>query len=465
MAPSSTTELMDTTEQTNANGDDDRLTLNNVIFAGSGHSKCVICRQETRRGMISMPKSARLDLLIIHLMYAPNGVRCCPSHLLNNNRLLPDVEISMGNRQQLAASLLSSEMIDLVTDLLSLLHEAVTSPRLDFLDPSLNDEDYLTWTGWTKAQFDNMFDIISPYLRSSSNRNTRNALAMFWIKLKTNLSFRQIGSVFNIPGNSEDRRKRAADAFDSVRQCLIEKFVPRHLGVQHLAREDAKKQNTSFSIEFFGNNVTIIWDGTYLYMGKSSSHLINRKTYSGQKHRHLIKFMSLILPNGYVLDTIGPFWGTMNDASIAKNITDTCDILMKWCEKGDTMIVDRGFRDVIESFIDMGYEARMPDFLTKGQKQHTVEQANRSRLITKVRWRIESYHARMKKWALLSGRIENAFIPKVADCVRIVSAALNCYRGQIGQHAINSDDSMLAQYMRQQIGRNNILQARVDQGL
>jgi hypothetical protein len=151
IVPSSTTELMDTTEQANANVDDDRLTLNNVIFAGSGHSKCVICRQETRRGMIVMPKTARLDLLIIHLMYAPNGVRCCSSHLLNNNRLIPDVEIIMENRQQLASSLSSSEMIDLVTDLLSLLHEAVTSPRLDFLDPSLNDEDYLAWTGWTKV--------------------------------------------------------------------------------------------------------------------------------------------------------------------------------------------------------------------------------------------------------------------------------------------------------------------------
>ncbi|CAF4073830.1 unnamed protein product [Rotaria sp. Silwood2] len=129
------------------------------------------------------------------------------------------------------------------------------------------------------------------------------------------------------------------------------------------------------------------------------------------------------------------------------------------------MIVDRGFRDVIESFIVMGYEPRMPDFLAKGQKQHSVEQTNRSRLITKVRWRIESYHARMKKWTLFSGRIEKAFIPKVADCVRIVSAALNCYREQISQNTINSDDSMLAQYMRQQIGRNNILQARVDQGL
>ncbi|CAF1384160.1 unnamed protein product [Didymodactylos carnosus] len=366
MIPSSTTEPMDTAAQMTANIDDDQLTLNNVISAGSGHKQCVICRQETRSGMVVMPKIARLDLLIIHVMYAPNGIRCCLSHLLDNNRLMPDVKIIMENRQQLASCLSSSEMIDLVTHLLSLLHEAATSPRLDFLDPSLNAEDYLIWTGWTKDQFDNMYNIISPHLRSSSNRHIRNALAVFWIKLKTNLSFRQIGSMFNIPGNGEDRRRRAADAFDSVRQCLVENFVPRHLGVQHLTREDAKKQNTSFSKEFFGGNVTVIWDGTYLYIGKSSSYLINRKTYSGQKHRHLVKFMSLILSNGYILDTIGPFWGTMNDASIAKNIINTCETLIEWCEKGDTMIVDSGFRDVIDSFVEMGYEPKMPEFLTKG---------------------------------------------------------------------------------------------------
>ncbi|CAF1548492.1 unnamed protein product [Didymodactylos carnosus] len=87
----------------------------------------------------------------------------------------------------------------------------------------------------------------------------------------------------------------------------------------------------------------------------------------------------------------------MNDASTAKNITNTCETLIEWCEKGDAMVVDRGFRDVIDSFVEMDYEPKMPEFVTKGQKQHTVEQANRSRLITKVRWRVESYHARMKK--------------------------------------------------------------------
>jgi hypothetical protein len=211
-----------------------------------------------------MPKTARLDLLIYHSMYAADGVRCCSSHLLNRKRLMPNVNINMEDRQLLASCLSSPEMIDLITDLLSLLQEAVTAPLLDFLYISLNDEDYLSWTGWNKEQYDDMYNLIAPHLRSSFNGDVRNALAIFRIKLKTNLSFRQIGSLFNIQGNDEDRRKRAADAFDSVRKCLIDNFVPRHLGVEHLTMMDAKKQNTSFSIEFFGNNVTVLWDGTYL---------------------------------------------------------------------------------------------------------------------------------------------------------------------------------------------------------
>ena len=70
----------------------------------------------------------------------------------------------------------------------------------------------------------------------------------------------------------------------------------------------------------------------------------------------------------------------------------------------------------------------------------------------------------MKKWTLLGSRIENSFIFKVADCVRIVSAALNCYRGPIGVNTVNSDDIGLAQYMHHRMGRNNMLQDRLNNG-
>ena len=219
--------------------------------------------------------------------------------------------------------------------------------------------------------------------------------------------------------------------------CAYRNTVPKYLGVNHLSRNQARKHNTSYTLEFFGDNVTVIWDGTYIYTGKSSAHSTNRATYSGRKHRHLLKFMSLVFPDGYVLDTIGPFRGNMNDASIAQHILRTCDSLIGWCEDDDVMIVDRGFRDVIDTFREIGYEPKMPAFLRKGQTQHTTEEANESRLCTKNRWVVESYHARIKKWRLLAEIVQNSFIPSLNDCVRIISAALNHFRGPIIFNATN----------------------------
>ena len=92
-----------------------------------------------------------------------------------------------------------------------------------------------------------MFKYISKYLRSSSNRTFRKAFAIFWIKLKTTLTFHQIGSLFSMSGDLESRRKRAADAFDSVRELLIRYFAPKYLGVGHISIDDAKQNNTAYT--------------------------------------------------------------------------------------------------------------------------------------------------------------------------------------------------------------------------
>ncbi|CAF2155112.1 unnamed protein product [Rotaria magnacalcarata] len=309
-----------------------------------------------------------------------------------------------------------------------------------------------------------MFMLILSHIRSSCNREARNALAMFWIKLKTNLSFRQIGSLFNISGDYENRRKVVSRSFDSIRQVLVDKLLPKHLGIGHLSRSEAIDHNTSFSNEFFGKKVTIIWDGTYFYTGKSSSHEFQRSTYSGQKKRHLVKFMSLCLADGYCVDTLGPFFGTQNDASITNHITKTKNALMEWCEPGDIMIVDRGFRDIVEAFSDLGYEPKMPIYLPKGQKQHTTNEANEARLVTKVRWTVESYHARLKKWRFFSDRIENQLLPKLHDCVRIVSATLNWLRGSIIKDHNTNHMDRLAKLMTDRLAKHNYLATLVEQG-
>ena len=138
----------------------------------------------------------------------------------------------------------------LINDLLSLIQESQLASHLDFDDPSLINEDYEAWTGWTKEEFDHMFEQISMHFHSSLNRTSRNAFAIFWIKVKTNLSFRQIGSLFNFPGDMESRRRRAADTFDSVTELLLTYFVPNHLGIGHITRDEAKDHNTSYTKVF-----------------------------------------------------------------------------------------------------------------------------------------------------------------------------------------------------------------------
>ena len=174
--------------------------------------------------------------------------------------------------------------------------------------------------------------------------------------------------------------------------------------------------------------------------------------------------MSLCLPDGYCLDILGPFFGTQNDAIITTHITKTRSILAEWCEDGNNMVRDGGFRDVVKVFSDLGYEPKMPVYLPQGQKQHTTQEANGARLVTKVYWPVGSYHARLKKWRLFSDKIVNQMLPKLQDCVSIVSAALNCFRGSIIKDHNTVYTDRLAQLMMVRLKENNYLASLVEQG-
>ena len=143
--------------------DDNDLTLHNVIYGGSSQDHCIICLKERDHlsDMITMPKLARFDLLIIHKLYVSHGVRCCRKHLLSSSRLGPEEIINMDSRQQLKVALLTEEPVDLIDNLLNLIEEAIRSPRLDFCDPLLSNEDYEAWTGWEKDRFQCMLEEVT----------------------------------------------------------------------------------------------------------------------------------------------------------------------------------------------------------------------------------------------------------------------------------------------------------------
>ena len=110
------------------------------------------------------------------------------------------------------------------------------------------------------------------------------------------------------------------------------------------------------------------------------------------------------------------------------------------------MVVDRGFRDSVNFLEENGFKVEMPIYLPKGCKQHSTEEANLSRLVTKVRWVVESANGRIKQWKLLDKVVPNTLISQVGDFVRIICAICNKFRPSLAsmdQSSTNVAEKML----------------------
>ena len=289
------------------------------------------------------------------------------------------------------------------------------------------------------------------------------ALLIFWVKIKTGVSFQQIASLLN--KNDNAGIKMVLRAFRTAAADLDKHFAPSYIGCGHITREKFAEHMTAYSSVLYGGKLCIIWDWTHYYIEKISSYSFGRHTYSGQKHRPLVKFLSLVFPDGYVLESIGPYLadGKNNDAGITQYILDLHSYLTEWLSEGDVCVVDRGFRDVFDVFEDLGLETKLPAFLKKGLSQHSAEEANQSRLVTKVRWAVEAYHGRIKKWRFFDKLILHDFIDIVGPLNRIVTAAINAFRPPLVRTE-ESDAEMAREMLKQAECKRNALFSKIEKG-
>lgn len=127
---------------------------------------------------------------------------------------------------------------------------------------------------------------------------------------------------------------------------------------------------------------------------------------------------------------IGPYYSDWknSDAQILKHIIhNDIEEFKQWvCENG-VIIVDRGFRDSVELLHEIGMRTEMPSFVKKGESQLPVDESITTRLITKIRWIVESVNGRIKQWKYLDRVLPNIQISYVADYVKIVCALKNKY--------------------------------------
>ena len=97
--------------------------------------------------------------------------------------------------------------------------------------------------------------------------------------------------------------------------------------------------------------------------------------------------MVIVSTSGYYVSVLGPYFADSqnNDASVLKHIINTnTEEIKNWMKPSDIFVVDRGFRDSIDLLEELGIQAEIPAFMKRGEQQMAMEEANASRLVTKV---------------------------------------------------------------------------------
>lgn len=424
----------------------------------SSHKYCVICKEYLSKGRKSsvVPLNARTQSFIEKGIFINSKARCCVNHLIN--KLFTKESLKLLKSKYIETSF---NRTDIVTLLENVRKTLALSSCLNFENVHLlSDSVCYSLTGITKENFEDIVSHLST-LRNSSVRTINTCVAILLTKLRTGLLNHLLGVIFSL---SKDQIQRC---IHSGRNCLMKDFVPLHIGFQHISHEDfVSRHITPLSKQLFSSHdddaAIIVLDGTYVYIQKSSNYTFQRMSYSLHKHRPLVKPMVIVGTDGYILSILGPYYAKNNDALITKHILKTnTDGMKSWLNDNDIFIVDRGFRDVSGYLIEEGYEVKMPQYLQKGNSQHSTEEANTSRLVTKVRWVVESVNTRIKQWKFFDKVVSNHYIPYIGDFLRIVCALFNCYRPHLAD--MDSSSKELAKKMLERSLKGNDVQKMVEE--
>lgn len=106
-----------------------------------------------------------------------------------------------------------------------------------------------------------------------------------------------------------------------------------------------------------------------------------------------------------------------------RNILDkNANGIKEWLQKGDISILDRGFRDTLNSLEDDGFETKSPSFLPKAEKRLPTSDANQSSLVTEILRAVECVNDR-RAVECVNGR-------RAIECVN-GRRAVACVNGRI----------------------------------
>ena len=350
--------------------------LLNIPSTSKSHARCFVCKRQGSK-MFVLSQDARFKAFIDSNILIPAGARCCGSHL-DSHRMLTSESFTNINTQANSSTNRTS-----IVKLLEHLRQTClkSNNRINF--DNIDKEDCINLTGLSQEQFDDLCSHIIIHVKNTPSRTPKTSIGIFLMKLKCALSNKLLSTLFKISVSSIRR------AVHTVRHALMRLFVSLYLGFDCFTREDIIKNHTRPLAKSLlcadGEKVILVLDGTYIYIQKSKNFSFQRRSYSLHKSRPLVKPMVVVTTTGHFVAILGPYLAKNNDASILnhmlqRNIND----IKEFIKEDDIFVVDRGFRDSLSLLEDLGIQTEMPAFMKKGDKQMSDNDANTSRMVTKV---------------------------------------------------------------------------------
>jgi hypothetical protein len=174
--------------------------------------------------------------------------------------------------------------------------------------------------------------------------------------------------------------------------------------------------------------VDLVIDGTYLRVPASRHFGMQGEFFCGHKHYHLCKIMDITYSNGRTA-----FVSRLYSAKTDEYIFEKEGLPKMLNDFGKTFFdkrgrrlrigFDRGFREPCTGTLNADHvEVVRPYYLQPNDPQFSADEVRKNAEISAVRSVVERKHARQKQYAMLSNKIDYAFIPLLHQLFYIASA-------------------------------------------
>lgn len=426
-----------------------------VPRAVATHKWCMICRSTRfqQDGIQEVSDQIRLHSFTKQNLYIPKGNRICKDHVKNKVILADCLK-----RIQIMSD--TSEIP--ISDYQNFFQRLVKGQKNTFFERlanlELTEKEFKDVLGLSKEKFIELAEQIqlkdTRDATTGKGRNKNQALGVFLARMRTNMSQTLMARLFGIEQQLVSAYcQQVLQAFGPI---LHSKFGPKNVTKEEIIT----KHTTNIAKTLFGDNkVILIFDGTYSYTQKSNNFFFQRASYSVQKKSNLVKPFTVVTTTGLVLDFFGPFEATLNDAQILEKVLKTNTHLRELLI-GGVAVLDRGFRDAVPYLKSLNITVKMPALKGK-RKQFTTEEANVSRLVTKVRWVIEAIHGIVKKkYKYLDADRPTVELPNIGKYFRIAGFLQNTFGKPL---ASDDDDPRVAEKILKLVEKTNELKTFVEE--